>query len=201
MEYQIKRIRDFSEIDRCPRFFVDQYNWGGDYRPTTCGSLALLEGKGFYVKMTCQETDPVRTYTQPNDPVYLDSAMEAFFQFYPARRPDCYLNFEVNAYGALLAKYGDSRYSRSSFPDKLHRACLCRSTVCSDFWTMELLVPMELIEFVYGQSSFRSGDEITCNFYKIREQGEGMHFGSYTVIEHEEPNFHLTKYFARGILE
>ncbi len=201
MKYQIKTIYAKTEIDSCPQFQVDKYNWGGDYRPKTSGALAFLPGTGFYVKMTCQEKDPVRTYTQPNDPVHLDSTMEAFFQFYPEEFPDMYLNFEANSYGALHANFGNGRKGRKPFPPALHEACNCTGTVYEDHWTLEITIPLELIDFVYGRNDFKSGDTIACNFYKIKESEGLTHFGSYTVIENETPNFHLPKFFAKGIIE
>ena len=68
--------------------------------------------------MVCEEKDPLRTYTEDFDPVYRDSAMEAFFQFIPEQ--EVYLNFEVNANGALLAAYGPSRVYRSYFFQRGH---------------------------------------------------------------------------------
>lgn len=201
MEYHIKTISDKSEIGSCPQFKVDVYNWGGDYRPETTGALAFIPGTGFYVKMSCKETDPCRVYTQPNDPVHLDSTMEAFFQFYPADAPDMYLNFEANSNGALHAKYGNGRKNRSVFPPELHEACQATGTIYEDHWTLEVTVPLELIRFVYGKSDFKSGDRIKCNFYKIKESEGLTHFGSYTVIENESPNFHLPKFFADGIID
>ncbi len=201
MEYPIKVIEDCSEIKLCPLFQVDKYNWGGDYRPETFGALGFIPHTGFYLKMTCMEQEPVRVYTQPNDPVYFDSAMEAFFQFYPDEMPETYLNFEANANGALHAKYGNGRWVRNVFPPDLHNACRCKGTVHDGFWTMELTVPFSLIEFVYGHSDFVSGDRLTCNFYKIKESEGLTHFGSYTAIENEEPNFHLPQFFADAIIE
>lgn len=200
MEYEIHLISSKEEIDSCPVFYVNQYNWGGEYRPKTYGHLAFLPGTGFYVKMICEEKDPVRIYRNVNDPVHLDSAMEAFFQFYPQERPDCYLNFEANANGALHAKYGDGRKGRSVFPDSLYEACCCRSQILRDYWTLELTVPLELIEYVYGHSDFNTGSVITCNFYKIKESEGKTHFASFTRIVNETPDFHLPQYFATAIL-
>lgn len=200
MEYKIHSISLADEIDSCPVFYVNQYNWGGSYRPVTYGRLAFLPGTGFLVKMVCEEKNPVRTYTEPNSPVHLDSAMEAFFQFYPQERPACYLNFEANANGALHAKYGDGRKNRLTFPKNLHEACNCRSRVFEDCWTLELTVPLSLISYVYGHSDFSAGSLITCNFYKIKESEGNTHFASFTRIDNETPDFHLPAYFAKAIL-
>ena len=32
-----------------------------------------------YIKLVCEEKDPLRVYKEDQDPVYKDSAMEAFF--------------------------------------------------------------------------------------------------------------------------
>lgn len=116
MEYHIKTISDKSEIASCPQFKVDKYNWGGDYRPETSGALAFIPGTGFYVKMTCMEKDPVRVYTQPNDPVHLDSTMEAFFQFYPEEFPQMYLNFEANSNGSASCKVWKRQEGQERIP-------------------------------------------------------------------------------------
>jgi hypothetical protein len=201
MEYTIKTISSKSEIDSCPQFQVDKYNWGGDYRPETFGALAFIPGTGFYVKMTCKEKNPTANYTQPMDPVKYDSTMEAFFQFYPEEFPTTYLNFEANSKGAMYAKYGAGRKDRKPYPASLYEACACTGTVYEDYWTLEITIPLELIDFVYGKSDFKSGDTITCNFFKIKES-EGMtHFGSFTVIENETPNFHLPQFFAKATID
>lgn len=36
-------------------------------------------GEGLYIKLVCEEKDPLRVYKEDQDPVYKDSAMEAFF--------------------------------------------------------------------------------------------------------------------------
>lgn len=35
--------------------------------------------EGLYIKLVCEEKDPLRVYKEDQDPVYKDSAMEAFF--------------------------------------------------------------------------------------------------------------------------
>lgn len=201
MDYQVKIIHSMDELSDCPEFFVDQYNWGGSYRPKTHGQLALLSGTGFVLRMTCEEADPVRTYTEPNAPVYLESAMEAFFQFFPeGEKTGYYFNFEMNANGALHAKYGPGRENRTAFPLELNAACHCTATVEKERWTLDLTIPFSLIEFVYGPCSFQAGDTFKCNFYKISEQVEPVHFGSFTEMKYDKPNFHLPEFFATATI-
>ena len=116
MEVEILRSRD--ELEETKPFRVETLLWGTKKIPETFGYLGYVPGEGFYLKMVCVEKDPLRTYIADQDPVYQDSAMEAFLQFESAREREdspIYMNFEVNANGALLAGYGTSRIYRSYF--------------------------------------------------------------------------------------
>ena len=33
--YNVHTIETTNDISRCPAFYVDCFNWGGDYRPVT----------------------------------------------------------------------------------------------------------------------------------------------------------------------
>ena len=86
MTYDVLTLTTPETLSCCPVFFVDQFNWGGDYRPVTSGRLGFLPEQGFLLEMVCQEEDPCRSYTRDGDPVYLDSAMEAFSVFHRRKR-------------------------------------------------------------------------------------------------------------------
>ena len=60
-------------------FEVSHLLWGTKFAPPVTGRIGYVPGDGFYVEMTCFETDPLRRQTGFQVPVYLDSAMEAFF--------------------------------------------------------------------------------------------------------------------------
>ena len=45
-DYPVHTICDASQLMDCPEFLIDQYNWGGTYRPKAGGRLAYLAGKG-----------------------------------------------------------------------------------------------------------------------------------------------------------
>lgn len=194
--YDVHIISTLDDLSRCHTFSVDQFNWGGDYRPTTCGRLGYLPDTGFILDMTCQEADPCRTYLHDGDPVYLDSAMEAFFCFAPEEEKPCYLNFEMNANGAMLACYGRSRQNRMPFSVEHRQGLLCQANVLQDSWNIRLTLPLTLIEAIYPNISLEDGRRFTCNFYKIKESEGLTHFASFAPIQAPEPDFHLPEYFA-----
>lgn len=198
MEYKIYFIDDTAELRDCPVFHVNNFNWGGDYRPETFGQMAYLRGQGFYLKMTCMETDPVCHYEKDNDPVYLDSTMEAFLALCPPS--DYYFNFEFNSRAALLAKYGNGRHGRTFFTDEQLGQIKRRVDILSDRWEITLLFPKAVLTQYFPEFSAENGTKIRLNFFKLAEGEEMTHFASYAPIDSPKPDFHLPQFFADGIL-
>lgn len=197
--YQIKAINHMEDILSCENFSIRFFNWGGDYRPESWGYAGLLEDKGFLIRLCCKEENPLCTYTEPNDPVYLDSAMEAFLQLDPENRLD-YVNLEINSNGTLLAKFGEGRSDRSFFSPQQMDACRVTHGRDNDIWWVQVLLPFSVIEELYGPLSFTNGTKIRCNFYKISESKSLEHYASYAPIHYSKPNFHLPEFFADAVI-
>ena len=116
MRIEVPVIESADELEKVQPFFVEHLLWGTKQIPETYGYLGFVPSDGFYLKMVCKEKDPLRVYEKNQDPVYRDSAMEAFFQFDSEGERNAsalYLNFEVNANGALRAEYGEGRIYRT----------------------------------------------------------------------------------------
>lgn len=200
MLYQVLTVRNAEEFSKCTDFTVDQFNWGGDYRPVSRGRLGFLPDQGFLLEMECEESDPCRRYTEDGEPVYLDSAMEAFFCFSPEKEHPCYLNFEMNGNGAMLACYGTDRKNRLPFPEEIRKGLSCRASIEEQCWKIRLFIPLPLLESIYPGLVLRTGSVFTCNFYKIKESEGLTHFASFAPIPTKEPNFHLPEFFARAYI-
>lgn len=210
LDYRIKILRSEDELDTCYLFKVDHFQWTCLRRPVAYGRMGYLPEKGFLLRMVCEEDDPKRNLTRPRDMVCKDSAMEAFFalpgqlpeswdQFAP-RNDGLYLNFEVNANGAMYAKYGWGRQGRSHITPEEYRQTGVRAGVEPGRWWMELLVPQSLIRRLCGIRSFQTGNIVYCNFYKISEDPAIEHYASFHPIHSETPNFHLPEQFAKAII-
>ena len=202
MKYQVKRIKSKEEISRCDLFEITNYMWNSTRSPKTYGRMGYLEGQGFYVEMICEEKDPKRTFLNFKDAVYRDSAMEAFLAF-PGKgealtNDVMYLNFEANANGALYAAYGKGRKGRQFMPEEYLDVCGCKADIQSDRWKLSFLIPEKYLHEVCGVGELDRDLEFYCNFYKISESSEIEHYGSFSRIESETPNFHLPVCFARA---
>lgn len=194
--YQIKTIASMDELDQGNTALVDIYNWGGDYRPVTRAVLCFIKDQGFALRLTCEEENPRATFTEQNTGVCRDSCLEFFANFRPDLPDTGYINFEGNANGALLCCYGSCVEERETIADMGLEHPLPKVVRGEGFWGYELMIPLSLIEGVYGPSPFKTGSVIRGNFFKCGDETEFPHFGSYTKIDWEYPSFHRPQFFA-----
>lgn len=195
---KVRMIDGVEKLEQCPPFFVDKLLWGTKSIPKTYGYLGFVPGDGFYLKMICEEKDPLRTCTEDRDPVYRDSAMEAFFMFesqHAKSGSPVYFNFEFNANGVLLAGYGNRRTYRSFFAKELYPEFHCKAEISEEQWSVSLRIPITVLEKVCGSLNLEEGSAFTCNFYKISETKEIEHYAAYAPIDSDVPSFHVPEFF------
>lgn len=204
MEYNIYRIANRSQISQCEQFVIDQYLWDSLQTPKAYGRAGYIEGQGIYVEMTCEERDPKRLCGKDKELVYKDSALEAFFAFpdgeMSAEKPCIYVNFEMNANGALYAEKGYARENRTLLSDEYYQKADCQAKIEADQWSVSVLIPEALLQEITSLERIKSGQTFYCNFYKISEDEKIQHFGCYSPIESKEPNFHLPVCFAKAVI-
>lgn len=204
MKYQVKKIRDKNQIEQCELFKINQYMWNSKKEPKTYGWMGYIDGEGLFVKMVCEETNPKREYKNHKEPVYKDSAMEIFLVFLEkgeALSNECmYTNFEINANGAMLANYGVGRKNRKFISDEQYKQTGVTATIYDDRWCLEVLFPEAYLKQICDFEFIKNGFSFYCNFYKIAESEEILHFGSYSPIESDVPNFHLPVCFAEAVI-
>ena len=206
MVYPIYMIQSKEALHRCPTFEVSHSLWNSLQKPQTFGQIAYLIGQGLYLRMTSLESNPKRELQNHRDRVCTDSAMEAFFAFpdpnlRQTEQPSndaLYLNFEINANGAMYAKYGHGRQGRQFLTEADYARTHVQASMEPDRWTVELLVPDTLLARVGGIPAFKAGDTFFCNFYKVAEDPAIEHYAAFCPIPTETPNFHLPAHFARA---
>ncbi len=205
MNYTVKRIASKAEIETCNRFDITHYMWNSQTMPKAYGWFGYIEGEGLFAKMVCEETNPKRDFKNHHDMVCQDSAMEIFLAFpeegETLSNDSMYLNFEINANAAMYAKYGKGRKNRVFLTDKQYEDTGVTAVMEDDRWYLEVLFPEEVLLQVCDFESIKQGRAFYCNFYKIAEAENGQHFGAFSPIESEIPNFHLPVFFAEAHIE
>ncbi len=199
---EVQLIEKKELLESLEPFEIKNLLWGTEKIAKTYGYIGFVPEDGLYLKLVCLEKNPLRVYKEDQDPVYKDSAMEAFFQFAGDDKEanDNYLNFEMNANGALLACYGKNKTDRTPFaPDQIQKM-KCSAEINEERWSVNLALPIEIVEQIYGRLDWKEGMTFSCNFYKICETKEYEHYASYRYVESEQPNFHLPEYFEKAVI-
>ena len=199
MEYIIRKIKEEQEIEQCNLFEINHYQWNSRKEPKAYGYAGYLEGKGIYVKLICEEKNPLRVYTEINDPIYRDSVMEAYLMFEPVSsraNEENYLNFCSKCKRSPACGIWFQTDVRSYFTEAERVGFECHAEVHEDDWTAELKVPVKILEKIYGPLNLGEGSYFTCNFYKISESKEAEHYASYSPILSSVPSFHVPEFFA-----
>jgi len=199
MIYHVNTITSVDEITQCETFHIDHFQWTKSYKPKAYGQMAFIEGVGFVIAMTAIEKNPLRNYTENDDLVYKDSAMEAFFNFAPEQADHRYLNFEMNANGAMLSAFGDKN-NRENLKQITPFRATCSANMEEDAWNLNLIIPMDLICDLYQIKPLQSGSQFTCNFYKISEDPRIEHYASFAPIDSIKPDFHLIEFFETAVI-
>lgn len=178
---------------------IDKDPWNFGSLPETHAKLSFLEGEGFLVEMWCYETGMRAVNLEPDSPVYEDSCMECFLNFYPEQRSQ-YLNFEVNANGAMLCQVGEGKAGRVFIREKGFAQPDTEVEIADGaekpFWKVSYLIPLSLIGQVYGRCDFVPGHRLAGNFYKCGDKTVGVHYGCWNAIEALKPNYHLPEFFG-----
>ncbi len=159
---------------------------------------AFIEGQGMLVQITSYEKNPLATFHHNDDPVWTDSCVECFVNFAPDR-DDRYLNIEVSAGGGVLIGVGPGREDRLPITDFAPYPKVT-VTVRDESWDALYLIPLSLIEAVYGKIDFKPGYAFKGNFNMCRE--EGWHYcQTWNPIETPRADFHRPEFFGDLILE
>ena len=205
--YHVKRIAGEEEIHACEPFEITTCQWKARQpAPKTGGYMGYIPGKGLYIEMTSEETNRITRHLKDREMVCEDSAMEVFLAFTEDEsRPESadvhYLNFEINAAGAMYAKEGKGRQNRNFLPDEVYKAAHVETAADEKGWKLRFYIPEECVKALCGRNPFAPGAVFYCNFYKIAENPEIEHYGAFNQIENEFPDFHRPQDFAKAVME
>ena len=193
MRYGIKTVSepDFSLAETAK---IDCYKWGDGYEPRAEARLLYVEGKGFALRMTAYEEDPTAVYGNYNDPVYKDSCLEFFVSFDP--NGGKYMNFEMNSRAAFLAAVRTDRRNKTPIHELAPVLPAVKPLRGEGFWGVETFFTLDFIKQTFGVDRFCAGDVIKVNFYKCGDETPRPHFGMWSPVCTETPDFHRPEFFG-----
>ncbi len=195
MAFQVKTISKKNQIETCEQFSITHYyECGNGYKPKAYGWLGYLDNKGFFVKLVCEEKNPMREYKKLYDRVCEESAMEIFMAFLEDGEPltnDCmYTNFEINANGAMYTKYGKGRKNRKFISEEVYKMTEIEARVEEEQWSLEFIIPEKFLCEICDFAKIKEGKSFYFDFFKISENKANEHYGTWAPSDSETPNFH-----------
>lgn len=197
MEYII-RVEKEIDFSRAEKALISNYKWTEGYAPEAYAQLIYIEGRGFALKMTAMEENPKAEYTKYNDPVYKDSCLEFFVRF-NSENPK-YMNFEMNSNGAFLAAVRTDRANKTPI-NMLAPLPKVTATKEDGKWSVEVFFSNDFIGKTFGKFSFARGEQFKGNFYKCGDDTEIPHFGMWSPVDNETPDFHRPEFFGTLTIE
>ena len=189
---------DWSAI---PAASIDNYFWLEGHTPETTAKLAYIEGFGFALRMTCGETAPKAVYRRYNEPVYTDSCLEFFCDWLGDGR---YINMEMNANGTLLSCIGPDRHARTPIADLSDgEIFVVKGEIQPASWNVTAYIPTALLCRILEVDSipFGKGYTFRGNFYKCGDETPIPHYGMWSPVGTEKPDFHRPEYFGDFIMD
>lgn len=217
--YNVARLNQPMEIDarwEKPQWANVRYAEITNYMGTVPGFKPdvqvkmLYDDTSIYVIFNVKDRY-VRCLTDEiNGPVWKDSAVEFFFAP-DARYPLLYFNLETNCGGTALMHYNliPRKESVEISPGDIGMIEIAHTLpgiIDPEIegpvtWTLEYRIPLSILEKYSAVTRPEKGVEWRANFYKIAENNSNPHYITWSVIENEQPDFHIPQYFGKLIFE
>ena len=165
-----------------------------DARPLVQFSIAH-SNFAVLLRYSVRETETLARFTQPNEPVYRDSAVEFFIAF----DQKGYYNLEFNSLGTCLGGFGQDRDHRTGQPAALLKTiqAFAKKPAPGDglsLWSLTLLIPVNIFRF--DPITSLSGKNCRVNFYKCGDDLQKPQYLAWNNIDWPTPNFHLPQFFG-----
>ena len=192
-------VKDGPSFENVPKAVIGCYKWETGYEPFAYAQLIRLRGTGFLLRMEAEETDPKADYSLYNQPVYKDSCLEFFVNFNPDQPK--YMNFEMNSNGAFLAALRTGRKDKTPIHELTKDLPAVSAKKDPDRWSVRVFFPDAFIAQLFGKDVFRAGDRFLGNFYKCGDETPHPHYGMWSPIDADHPDFHQSSFFGSFVIE
>ncbi len=161
---------------------------------------ATYSDEGFHAHFEAYEKNPRAVVTEHQGPVCDDSCLEWFMNFDPVHT-DRYFNIEVNAKGTANIGFRKDRYDNTPLTVEDIESMNIKTEIFEDYWTADYTVPFELLKKYIPDYEFKKGLDHPANVYKCGDETEIPHFGCWSMVNREKPDFHIPSYFGTMTIE
>lgn len=204
-EYVISKVKSFPiDWDKLPKAYIDTYAWmDNGYAPVTYAALCY-DDTAMYVHFWANEEKVRAVHHHHGDDVYEDSCVELFIRPHSDAR---YMNFETNVIGKMLLGIGENGNDDERKDIPVDDSVFCIQSSVKDTasyngkgWTLTYKIPFSFLRSFYGDVDFVK-EGLRANLFKCGDKTEFEHYGMWSPVTNDTPNFHLPEYFGKMTFE
>ena len=178
------------EWDRANVGYIGFDRWK-EYSPSPITSFKLLRGpEGISLLMCSEEKNQRAECLEQNGMICQDSCMEFFFK--PDPLDLNYFNFELNPKGILHLAIGNGRHGRTLI-DESRETFKIQTKQREEEWAVKLYIPEAFVLRYFK----RIAPICKGNFYKCGDLTDHEHYGTWSEVEVEKPDYHVPDFFGR----
>lgn len=195
--YRIEKTSDpnWSQVDVA---YIDKFPWPRLSQPFSMAQMVWTE-QGLQVRMQTDEKPRFMKMRGFAENVYTENCMELFLMPDP-KNDRRYYNWEFNPAGAILHSLGADRYNREMlYPRSWEKLFRIETDIAPWGWRLSFYIPFEYIKEHFPQLDVREGVEMRGNFFKIADGTDAPHYGCWTYIEADNPDFHIPEFFGKMV--
>lgn len=189
-----------TAIEDADIFALNHKLWGSDFYDIPVYAQIAFQEQGFLVKFTVKEKNPRREQTEHLSFVHEDSCVEFFVNFLP-EHSDHYINFEVNAAGAMNVAFRTDRHNCVPLTLDEINSFQITPEIHNDFWSVQYTIGYDFIKKYYPGFDIADCDYIIGNLYKCGDKTARAHYVTYFKVDTEQPDYHRPEYFGKLWLE
>ena len=196
-------IKNTSDINEAEFVRVASWPWEGYKSDLVTLFRAVHTDSEIKVSLRCYEKEPYAGVSKTNGYVCNDSCVEFFFSP-SADNSAGYFNFEINSNPTYLFGYNPVggkevyvEWDESEYKLTSTKA----SDECGDYWQIDLTVPYALVKKYVPEFDTSAGTVWRGNVYKCGKHNQPEHYGSWSPVETEGPNFHRPEFFGEFVME
>jgi hypothetical protein len=200
MEYRVARACGEPDWDGIADAELNCVLWKKRPEGLRAWGQVCYDDKGLKVRLRAEEREILSRSGGLTDFVHIDSALEFFIS--PAAGDGRYFNFEFNPKGTIFLGFGYGRDTniRQVIPDYKKRFEV-KPFSFSGGWGIEFTIPVSFIRIYFPNFALQEILSFKGNFYKCGDETPAPHYLSWSPIEFDHPEFHLTRFFGDFILE
>ncbi len=189
------------EFPKEPLGWMCLYPWDTTgYTPE--GSITMVHNdEALRVKLTSPVGDPTILTTTDGGPVWEDNCLELFLMPYPSSSEKEYVNFECNAFGAMVIGKGAGREDRKDLVGELKPKLNVQTVITpGEGFEVTYTIPLMELSRIFKNPPLDGGSFIRFNAYICGEATPIAHFGMLFPIQNETPDFHRPEFFQEAVL-